>query len=48
MKNDEFYEWFMLLKKAKEYGISKEEVKTFFQEQSKIPKDQKVQAKQER
>ena len=47
MKNDEYQEWFMLLKKAKEYGISKEEVKSFFREHSKI-KDtkEKIQAKQ--
>jgi hypothetical protein len=47
MKDDEYYEWFMLLKKAKEYGISKEEVKYFLRNHSNI-KDtkEKIQAKQ--
>jgi hypothetical protein len=46
VKNNDYQEWFMLLKKAKEYGISKEEVKSFFREHSKI-KDtkEKIQAK---
>jgi hypothetical protein len=34
-KDNEFYEWFLLLEKAIEYGISKEEVRLFFQEYSK-------------
>lgn len=46
MKTTEFDEWFLLFNKAIEYGLSKEEVKRFFQEHSKI-KDtkEKIQAK---
>lgn len=47
MKDNGYQEWIMLFNKAKEYGLSKEEVKSFFREHSKI-KDtrEKIQAKQ--
>jgi hypothetical protein len=35
MKKSELEEWFLLLEKAIEYGISKEEIRRFFQEHSK-------------
>jgi Anti-repressor SinI len=34
MKTVDYYEWFMLLKEAKESGINKNEIKSFFRKQS--------------
>ena len=36
MKMVDYYEWLILLNRAKESGISEKEIKSFFQEQSKI------------
>jgi hypothetical protein len=47
MKVIELHEWLILIKKAIEYGITKEEVRNFIEEYSKIKSaKEKIQAKQ--